>query len=108
MPSPLVFSRGKGTPLMNRTWMLLALAGALLQTPAAVAQQPMSDSAYIKANYTKQVFQIPMRDGVKLYTIVYSPKDAKQKYPLLMTRTPYGVAPYDQDIFRFTLGPNPN
>ena len=89
---------------MNRTWMLLGLTGVLLQAPAALAQ-PMSDSAYIQKNYTKQAFQIPMRDGVKLYTIVYSPKDLKQKYPLLMTRTPYGIAPYQDGVYRFTLGP---
>src|SRR5205823_6207588 len=48
------------------------------------------------------------RDGIKLTTIVYSPKDNKQKYPLLMTRTPYGVRPYDMDGFKDTLGPNRN
>src|SRR5437016_5727825 len=88
---------------MKRTWMLLGLMVVLLQAPAAVAQ---SDPQYIKANYTKQAFQIPMRDGVKLYTIVYSPKDAKEKYPLLMMRTPYGIPPYEKEQTRFSLGPN--
>ena len=86
---------------MNRTWMLLGLAGVLLQAPAARAQ---SD---IQKNYSKQIFQIPMRDGVKLFTIVYSPKNTKIQYPLLMMRTPYGIAPYQKDQYRFTLGPNP-
>lgn len=49
---------------------------------------------------------IPMRDGVKLFTAIYEPKDRKQKYPILMIRTPYSVAPYGVDKFRTTLGPD--
>ncbi len=91
---------------MNRTWKLLGLAAVLLSAPAAAAQPPKSGPFSIKDNYTKQVFQIPMRDGVKLYTIVYSPKDKSQKYPLLMNRTPYSIGPYDKGLYRFSLGPN--
>ena len=47
-----------------------------------------------------------MRDGVKLYTVVYSPKDASQKYPILMTRTPYSAGPYGADVNRRSLGPS--
>jgi putative CocE/NonD family hydrolase len=47
-----------------------------------------------------------MRDGVRLYTVVYLPKDTSQAYPVLMTRTPYSVAPYEKDTFRSLLGPN--
>jgi putative CocE/NonD family hydrolase len=90
---------------MNRTWTLLAVAAVLLHAPAAVAQ---SDSEYIRANYTRKTYLVPVRDGVKLHTIVYSPKDAGQKYPLLMTRTPYGIRPYDEQVFRDSLGPNRN
>jgi predicted acyl esterase len=35
-----------------------------------------------------------MRDGIKLYTIIYLPKDKSEKYPFLMERTPYSVSPY--------------
>jgi putative CocE/NonD family hydrolase len=52
------------------------------------------DSLYFVQNYTKAEYRIPMRDGVKLYTIVYSPKDTSQHYPFLLFRTPYSVAPY--------------
>jgi putative CocE/NonD family hydrolase len=61
---------------------------------------------YIKANYTKYEFEIPMRDGVKLFTAVYAPKDAAQKYPILLLRTPYSVAPYGSDNYRSGLGPS--
>jgi putative CocE/NonD family hydrolase len=56
------------------------------------------DSVYFVEHYTKAEYQIPMRDGVKLYTIVYSPKDTTKKYPILVYRTPYNIAPYGTEI----------
>ena len=50
--------------------------------------------------YSKQDYMIVMRDGVKLYTVVYSPKDSSVNYPILMTRTPYSSRPYEIDKFR--------
>ena len=77
-------------------------------TPAAQqAQQQASELAqYIKANYTKREVMIPMRDGVKLFTAIYSPKDASQPYPILLGRTPYTVAPYGLDSYKDLLGPS--
>jgi putative CocE/NonD family hydrolase len=49
---------------------------------------------------------VPMRDGVRLFTSVYAPKDASQAYPILLTRTPYSVAPYGVDQYRTSLGPS--
>ncbi|WP_127124671.1 CocE/NonD family hydrolase [Pseudoflavitalea rhizosphaerae] len=63
---------------------------------AAFAQQFSQDSAWILNNYTKKEFQIPMRDGIKLFTSVYLPKDATEKHPILMSRTPYSCAPYGE------------
>lgn len=61
----------------------------------------------IKAHYTKHEYRIAMRDGVHLFTAVYVPNDASptQKYPFLMTRTPYGVGPYGEDKYPRQLGP---
>src|SRR5215475_167227 len=59
-----------------------------------------------KDRYVKSEHQITMRDGVRLYTVVYSPKDASQKYPILMTRTPYSAGPYGADSYRRSLGPS--
>jgi uncharacterized protein len=59
----------------------------------------------IKARYEKREVAIPMRDGVKLFTIIYSPRDTSRTYPLLMTRTGYGIQPYG-DEYRAVLGPN--
>ncbi|MBI3207282.1 MAG: CocE/NonD family hydrolase [Candidatus Solibacter usitatus] len=60
----------------------------------------------IRASYTKYEYDVPMRDGVKLFTSVYVPKDATKKYPVLMQRTPYSVAPYGVDQYRAQLGPS--
>ena len=49
---------------------------------------------YVKENYTKIDTSITMRDGMKLYTIIYVPKDSTQQYPILIQRTPYSVWPY--------------
>src|ERR1700733_12096472 len=57
-------------------------------------------------HYLKREFRIPMRDGVKLFTQVYIPKDANRSYPFLMVRTPFGVAPYGEFHFPSQLGPS--
>ncbi len=63
---------------------------------------------YVKENYNKKEQVITMRDGVKLFTSIYIPKDAsaKNKYPLMMQRTCYGVGPYGIDAFKASLGPS--
>ena len=61
---------------------------------------------YIRANYVKYEYQIPMRDGVKLFTSVYLPADDSKKYPMMMQRTPYRVAPYGSDKYKTRLGPD--
>src|ERR1035438_5066981 len=60
----------------------------------------------IRATYTKYEYEIPMRDGIKLFTSVYIPKDDSQKYPIMMQRTPYSVGPYGEDRYRANLGPS--
>jgi len=79
----------------------------LLTGFSAFAQQPVPpDAAYIKDNYTKYEYQIPMRDGKKLFTSVYVPKDSTKKYPIMMDRTCYSVAPYGPDKYKGSLGPS--
>ena len=64
----------------------------------SVAQQ---DSAFIREKYTKTQVQIAMRDGVKLFANVYTPKDASptNQYPIVMQRTCYDVSPYGKDDY---------
>ncbi|MFT4031892.1 MAG: CocE/NonD family hydrolase [Siphonobacter sp.] len=58
-----------------------------------------ADSLYIRQHYTKIEWMIPMRDGVKLFTSIYLPKDDTKKHPIMLDRTPYSVAPYGVMIF---------
>lgn len=53
----------------------------------------------IREHYTKYEYRVPMRDGVKLFTAVYVPKDPKHVYPIMLSRTPYSVAPYGVDTY---------
>lgn len=74
----------------------------------AMAQNKQPDT-FVKDNFIKKEVYIPMRDGVKLFTSMYIPKDisGKNKYPFLMQRTCYSVAPYGENEYRTKLGPNP-
>ncbi len=60
----------------------------------------------LPSHYTKFEYRIPMRDGVRLFTAVYVPRDTSTKYPVLLTRTPYGIAPYGADRYPAHLGPS--
>ncbi|WP_394823281.1 CocE/NonD family hydrolase [Pendulispora albinea] len=70
-------------------------------TPVIQAElsDPASIVAALREHYTKYEYRIPMRDGVRLFTMAYVPKDRSRTYPILMTRTPYGVAPYGPDAY---------
>lgn len=61
----------------------------------------------VKEKYEKHEYQITMRDGKKLFTSVYTPRDKSWKYPILMVRTPYSVAPYGEDKYTGFLGASP-
>lgn len=65
-----------------------------------------SQNTYAKDNYTKKEVMIEMRDGIKLHTTIYSPKDTSKTYPMLMMRTPYSCIPYGEDNFKEKVGPN--
>lgn len=58
----------------------------------------------IKELYTKIERMIPMRDGVKLFTAIYLPKDNSELHPILMNRTPYSCSPYGEDRFPPSFG----
>src|SRR5947207_7318245 len=67
---------------------------------------PPASADQVRARYTKYEYMVPMRDGVRLFTAVYAPKDTSERYPFLLTRTPYSVAPYGVDNYRTSLGPS--
>ena len=75
--------------------MALFLPGMLM-----AQLSPNADSVWMRANYIKEEVMVPMRDGAKLFTAIYRPKDISKKHPVLMQRTPYSCAPYGVDTFR--------
>ncbi len=75
--------------------------------PFILSAQPREDSAFARNNYTKREVYILMRDGAKLFTAIYEPKEAGESLPILMQRTPYSCNPYGSEKFRRSLGPNP-
>jgi putative CocE/NonD family hydrolase len=80
----------------------------LLQASLILHGQALNeDSVFIRTHYSKREVYISMRDGVRLFTSIYEPRDKSQKYPFLIQRTPYGCAPYGATKFPSRrLGPN--
>jgi len=72
-----------------------------------VSAQPTANSP-VRTHYQKYEYQIPMRDGTRLFTIVYVPKNASatNKYPMIMQRTCYSVAPYGPDAYASQISPS--
>ncbi len=91
---------------MRKSSILLLFWVAILWGCATPDQSTEAD--YIRQHYTKIERYIPMRDGAKLFTSIYIPKDTSQQYPFLINRTPYTVAPYGEGEFKITLGPDSN
>ncbi|HUX44376.1 MAG TPA: CocE/NonD family hydrolase [Terracidiphilus sp.] len=88
--------------------LLATLALATLPLHGQKASPESLPADYARSHYTKYEYRIPMRDGVRLFTSVYVPKDAAGgPYPFLMDRTPYSVAPYGEDEYPKRLGPSP-
>lgn len=73
-----------------------------------VFSQNKPGNTFVKDNYIKKEIYIPMRDGVKLFTSIYIPKaiSKTKKLPFLMQRTCYSVAPYGENEFKTSVGPN--
>ena len=63
------------------------------------------ESEWVREHYLKHEYRIPMRDGARLFTSVYMPRDLSQAYPFLMFRTPYSVAPYGEQKYPSRLRP---
>jgi putative CocE/NonD family hydrolase len=77
----------------------LAMVAGLLWLASADARADETNIAWLAENYTKFEHLIPMRDGVRLFTRVYVPKDDSEAWPILLTRTPYSLKPYGADNF---------
>ena len=72
----------------------------------SVATLYAQTEAEVKAHYIKSEHQIAMRDGVRLFTSIYTPKDESRAYPIMLYRTPYSVSPYGPDEYKTSVGPS--
>ncbi len=79
---------------MQKTSVLFVLLISLLNVEAQ-----NKDSIWVRENYSKMERMLPMRDGVKLFTALYIPKDTSVQHPILFKRTPYSCFPYGEDNF---------
>lgn len=90
---------------LRATLLSLALLPGVVAAPPP---EPTPAAAPTPADrYDKREVLIPMRDGVKLFTAIYTPKDHARPYPILLQRTPYSVYPYGEAAFPHHLGPSP-
>lgn len=86
--------------------LLLPLIGSLLLALGCTRTETEVVDTYVIDHYTKTEVDIPMRDGAKLHTTIYSPKDTSVEYPIIMQRTPYSSRPYGTGNFKTKIGPN--
>ena len=80
---------------MKKYFLLLCLY--IFSVTTLFAQN--TDSLWVRENYYKVEKMLPMRDGIKLFTAFYIPKDSSVKHPILFNRTPYTCSPYGEDKF---------
>lgn len=86
--------------------MKIAAFALLLSILSLNAAEPAADTnaAWLAEHYTKYEYKIPMRDGVRLFTRVYVPKDDSTEWPILLTRTPYALRPYGANNYNDPVG----
>ena len=99
------------TSLSILSCIFLVLLAPALPDDLQAQTTDAGPESFVKSHYTKYEYRIPMRDGKKLFTAVYVPKQSAFSsdggpYPFLMDRTPYSVGPYGEDQYPAHLGPS--
>jgi len=84
---------------MKKITLVMSFAFIIL-IPSLAAQTEIPDSSYLRQYYSKHEYLIPMRDGIRLFTSVYSPKDTSKPHPIIIIRTPYSCFPYGEDDYK--------
>jgi putative CocE/NonD family hydrolase len=90
------------------TLLVISSTALPIASHAAFArQQDAAEPFDVRAHYIKTEHMIPMRDGARLFTAVYSPRHpVSAPYPILMLRTPYSCSPYGEENYRDSVGPS--
>ena len=96
----MLLVRALRTPLLLTLLLSWGIPGLPTQAKAPAT------AASVQEAYTKREVPIPMRDGVKLFTAIYTPKDLSRTHPILLQRTPYSLYPYGEEAFPSHLGPS--
>ena len=95
--------KNNSTQMQRLTHSIYFALSVLLFLSGNITAQTTDYAAYIRDNYTKTEVMVPMRDGIKLFTSIYAPKDNTKSYPILLKRTPYSCSPYGTDQFPTTF-----
>ncbi len=85
-------------------WAGSVRAAGLPMTRDGDAAETETNAAWLAEHYTKYEHRIPMRDGVRLFTRVFVPKDEAQRWPIILTRTPYALKPYGANNYSDPVG----
>ncbi len=88
----------------QRVWVFVGVIVGVCAADGAWAQSNANPS--IAERFDKHEVAIEMRDGVKLFTAIYTPRDKSRTYPIMMNRTCYSVRPYGEDNYSNRLGPS--
>lgn len=83
--------------------LLTIILLAFITLPVSGQQDTLRSTDYEKSQH-----YIEMRDGIKLHTTVYAPKNTSEKYPILMKRTPYSCRPYGEEVVPEQIISNPH
>jgi uncharacterized protein len=78
--------------IVRRAFIVLAGAWILASSVCGQGMRQMD----LPSMFEKREVMIQMRDGVKLHTEIYTPKDAKEALPIFLERTPYGISAEDK------------
>ena len=70
----------------------------------AAEPTPDTNAVWFAEHYTKYEHRIAMRDGIKLFTRVFVPKDDSSPWPIVLSRTPYALKPYGSDNYSSPAG----
>ena len=77
------------------------------QFPIIFSRKPVAPEpgslADIKQKYDKKEVYITMRDGIRLFTSIYTPKNTSVKHPILLNRTPYNIEGGGPENYNYRL-----
>ncbi len=105
MPDHQSTCSGRTSLVLGLIGLFVVCLGALgAGTERDVVAETDTNAAWLAEFYTKFEHRIPMRDGVRLFTRVFVPKDDAQPWPMLLTRTPYALKPYGVDNYNDPVG----